>query len=164
MDAKRSNVGTGFAGDPEDGEVAVVVELDKLALVDGSHAELALDGRDEGRSLEESSGESLEASCEGLLGWESGVEADNADVFLSCKGGRAIQPFTTFLLCFLFLGGEQYNRKESRLTGTLLRLDEAGRAVDADGQAASDLGVERSRVTSLLDAENTTDPSDDFVR
>lgn len=38
------------------------------------------------------------------------------------------------------------------LTSTLLRLDETGRAVNADDQATSDLGIEGSRVTGLLDA------------
>lgn len=38
------------------------------------------------------------------------------------------------------------------LTSALLRLDETGRAVNADDQASSDLGIEGSRVTGLLDA------------
>jgi len=50
------------------------------------------------------------------------------------------------------------------LSGALLRLDETGRSVDTDNQASSDFRVERSRVTSLLHAENSLEPSDDFVR
>ena len=84
VDAEGTDVGSGLARDPEDGEVAVVVELDELALVDGAHAELALDGRDERRALEERSGERLEATGEGLLRGEGGVEANDADVLLSC--------------------------------------------------------------------------------
>lgn len=85
MHAKSPDVGSGLARDPEDGEVAVVVELDELALVDGSDTELTLDGRDEGRALEEGSGEGLEATGEGLLAGEGGVQADDADVLLSCR-------------------------------------------------------------------------------
>ena len=41
------------------------------------------------------------------------------------------------------------------LTSTLLGLDETGSAVNADNQASSDLGVEGSRVTRLLNAAST---------
>jgi hypothetical protein len=41
------------------------------------------------------------------------------------------------------------------LTSSLLRLDEASSAVNADNQAASDLGIEGSRVTGLLNAATT---------
>lgn len=50
------------------------------------------------------------------------------------------------------------------LTGSLLRLDKPGRAVDADEKAASDLGVERSRVTGLLTTKDAAEPGDNFVR
>jgi len=50
------------------------------------------------------------------------------------------------------------------LTGTLLRLDQASGAVNADNQASSDLGIESTTVTSLLNTEDTTDPGDDLVR
>lgn len=50
------------------------------------------------------------------------------------------------------------------LSGTLLRLDKSGRSVDADDEASSDLGVERTGVTGLLDSKDPTEPSDDFVR
>lgn len=38
------------------------------------------------------------------------------------------------------------------LSGALLRLDEAGGAVDADNQAARDLGVEGTAVARLFNA------------
>ena len=41
------------------------------------------------------------------------------------------------------------------LSSTLLRLDETGRAVDADNQASSNFRIERSTVTSLLNPEQT---------
>lgn len=53
MDAKRPNVRAGLAGDPENTEVAVIIELDKLGFVDGSDTELALDGRNQRRTLEQ---------------------------------------------------------------------------------------------------------------
>ena len=49
-------------------------------------------------------------------------------------------------------------------TCTLLRLDKASSTVNADGQAARDLGVERARVTRLLDSQDASDPCDDLVR
>jgi len=42
------------------------------------------------------------------------------------------------------------NDADVLLTSTLLGLNETGRAVDADDQASSDLGIEGSRVTGLL--------------
>jgi hypothetical protein len=41
------------------------------------------------------------------------------------------------------------------LTSTLLRLDKTSSAVNADNQAASDLGIEGTRVTGLLNAATT---------
>jgi hypothetical protein len=57
VDTEGTDVGTGLARDPEDAEVAVVVELDELGLVNGTDTELTLDGRDQGRTLEQSTGE-----------------------------------------------------------------------------------------------------------
>lgn len=118
VDAQGTDVGTGLAADPEDTQVAVVVELDELALVDGSDTELALDGGDQGRALEEGTGQGLEGAGElGLAAGELVVKADDGNVLL---------------------------------TGTLLGLDEAGGAVDADNQAAGNLGIEGTTVTSLF--------------
>lgn len=86
VNAERPDVGSRLARDPEDGEVTVVVELDELALVDGSDPELALDGGDERGTLEEGAGEGFETPSEGFFVGEGGVEADDADVFLSCDG------------------------------------------------------------------------------
>lgn len=98
--AEGTDIGAGLAGHPKDAEVAVVVELDQLALVDRADTQLALDGRNEGRALEESTGEGLESLGEsGLAAGDGVVEADNGNVLL---------------------------------TGTLLGLDEAGGAVNAD--------------------------------
>lgn len=84
VDTERSNVCSGFAADPEDTEVPVVVVLDHLALVDRSHSQLPLDGRDEGWSLEQSSGEGLQSSGKRLLAFgQFIVESDDTDVLLS---------------------------------------------------------------------------------
>lgn len=115
-----TDISTSLAADPENTEVAVVVELDELALVDGSDTELTLDGRDQGRALEQSTSQGLEGAGElSLATGQLVVEADDSNVFLS---------------------------------GTLLRLNETGSAVNADNQASSDLGIEGTAVTSLFDS------------
>jgi hypothetical protein len=84
MHAERPDIGTGLARHPEDTEVAVVVELDQLALVDRTDTELALDGRDEGRALEQGTGQGLEGLGESSLTAGDGVvEADDGNVFLT---------------------------------------------------------------------------------
>lgn len=84
MHAKRSDVGTSLAADPEDTKMTVVVELDELGLVDGSNTELSLDGRDQGRSLEQGAGEQLEDACKlCLAAGDLVVEAHNRHVLLS---------------------------------------------------------------------------------
>mmetsp|Transcript_33747 Transcript_33747/g.100096 ORF Transcript_33747/g.100096 Transcript_33747/m.100096 type:complete len:511 (-) Transcript_33747:10-1542(-) len=50
------------------------------------------------------------------------------------------------------------------LAGALLRLDEAGGAVEADDQAPRHLWVQRSRVPSLLCPQDAADPRHDLVR
>lgn len=84
VDAEGSNVGAGLAADPEDTEVTVIVELNELAFMDGSDTELALDGGDQGRTLEERTGEGFERASElGLAAGQLVVKADDGDVFLS---------------------------------------------------------------------------------
>lgn len=118
VNAEGSDIGTGLAADPEDTQVSVIVELDELALVDGSDTELTLDGRDQGGTLEQRTGESLESAGElSLATGQLVVEADDSHVLLS---------------------------------STLLGLDETGGAVNADNQAARDLGIESTTVTSLF--------------
>jgi hypothetical protein len=83
MDAERPDVRSSLARDVEDGESPLVVELDESRGVDSSDSELPLDGGDEGRSLEEGSGESLERPGEGFLIREGGVKSEDGDVLLS---------------------------------------------------------------------------------
>jgi hypothetical protein len=116
--AEGTDVGSGFAADPEDTELPLVVKLVEVALVDGTDTKLTLDGRDQRRTLEKRTGEGLESARKlRLSARELVMEADDANVLLS---------------------------------GTLLGLDETGGAVNADNQTSSDLGVEGSTVTSLL--------------
>jgi len=132
VDTEGTDVGTGLARDVEDSELALVVEFEKLARVDGADTELPLHGRDERGALEESTSESIKGASElGLSTRELAVQTEDCNIFLS---------------------------------GALLALHETGRAVDADNQTSSDLGVESARVTSALDTEHALEPGDDFVR
>lgn len=120
MDTEGTDVGSSLAGNPEDTEVALIVELDKLRLMNGTDTELTLDGGDKWWTLEESTGQGLEGAGElSLATWELVVKANNADVLLS---------------------------------SSLLGLDEASGAVDTDDQAAGNLWIEGSGVTSLLNS------------
>jgi len=84
VNTEGTDVGTSLAADPENTEVTVIVELDKLALVDGSDTELTLDGRDQRRTLEESTSKGLEGAGElGLAAGDLVVKSDNANVLLS---------------------------------------------------------------------------------
>ena len=52
MDAEGSDVSSGFARDPEDSHVSLLIIFDEFALIDGPYSELLLDRRDKWRSLE----------------------------------------------------------------------------------------------------------------
>lgn len=84
VNTECSDVGTSLTADPEDTEVSVVIELDELALVDGSDTELTLNGRDQRRTLEERTGEGLKSAGElSLATGQLVVEADNSNILLS---------------------------------------------------------------------------------
>jgi hypothetical protein len=118
VNTEGSNISTSLAADPEDTEVSVVVELDELALVNGSDTKLTLDGRDQRGALEERTGKGLESAGElGLAAGQLVVKADDSHILLS---------------------------------GTLLGLDETSGTVNANDQAASDLGIEGTTVSSLF--------------
>lgn len=63
--------------------------------------------------------------------------------------------------------GSPFSRPRSssfqRWAAYLLTLDKTGGAVNGDNQASSNLGIQSTTVTGLLDAENSLDPGDDFV-
>lgn len=62
VNAKGSNIGASFAGHPEDTEVTVVIEFEKLGVVNGPYTELSFDSRYEGRSLEERTGQGFKSA------------------------------------------------------------------------------------------------------
>ncbi len=59
MYAKRPDVRAGFAGDPEHGEIPLLIDLQKFRLVDGTDTELTLDSRNQRRPLEKSTSHGL---------------------------------------------------------------------------------------------------------
>jgi hypothetical protein len=64
--------------------MAVIVEFEELAFVNGTDTELALDGRDKRWTLEQRTGQSLESArklC--LAAGQLVMESDDADVFFS---------------------------------------------------------------------------------
>lgn len=84
VDTECTDVGPGLARNPEDTKLSLVVELVKLALVDGSNTELSLDGTDKWRTLEQSTGQSLQCAGKLLLATrELVVHPDNTHVLLS---------------------------------------------------------------------------------
>lgn len=83
VDTESPNVGSGFAGNGEDAKLAVVVELVDRDAIDGANAELPLDGRDDGRALEDGSVELLARLLKHISTTSHlVVEADDADVNL----------------------------------------------------------------------------------
>jgi len=118
VNTESTDISTSLTADPENTEVTVIVKLVEVALVDGTDTQLTLDGGDQGRTLEESTGEGLQSTTElSLATGDLVVETDNANVLL---------------------------------TSTLLGLDQTSSTVNADDQAASDLGIKGTGVTSLL--------------
>jgi hypothetical protein len=84
MYAKGTDVGSGFTAHPENTQLPLIVKLVKLALVDGSNTELALDGGNERWTLEESSGKRLKGARKlSLASGQLVVQAYDADVLLS---------------------------------------------------------------------------------
>mmetsp|Transcript_13087 Transcript_13087/g.33250 ORF Transcript_13087/g.33250 Transcript_13087/m.33250 type:complete len:264 (+) Transcript_13087:848-1639(+) len=129
--AERADVRARLARDPEHAQVALRVELEQLALVDGAHTQLALHRGDERRALEERTCKRADRLSELRLALDRLMQPHDGDVFLA---------------------------------RVLLRLYEAGRAVDADNQAARHLRVQRAAVPCLLDAQDALEPGDDLVR
>jgi len=50
------------------------------------------------------------------------------------------------------------------LTGRLLGLDESSGVVDASNEAPSDLRIQSTTMTGLLNLQDSLDPSNDFMR
>jgi hypothetical protein len=93
VNAEGSDVCAGFTADPKDGKVALIVELDELALMDGADAQLALDGGDERRALEESAREGFESAGElSLAAGQLVVQTNNAYILLASALLRLDEP------------------------------------------------------------------------
>ena len=58
----------------------------------------------------------------------------------------------------------QFHHCDVLFTRRLLRFDQSGSIVDADNEAAGNLGIERSWVTRLVNLEDFLDPGDNLVR
>jgi hypothetical protein len=85
VDTEGTDVGTGLARNVEDSKLALVVELEELAGVDGADTELSLDSRDKRRALEESTSEGLKGARELCLSTgELSVQTEDCNIFLSC--------------------------------------------------------------------------------
>jgi hypothetical protein len=84
VDTEGTDVGTSLTADPEDTEVALIVELVVLALVDGTDTELTLNSGDQRGTLEESTGEGLKSANElSLAAGNLVVKANDTDVLLT---------------------------------------------------------------------------------
>jgi hypothetical protein len=84
VDTEGTDVGTSLTADPEDTEVALIVELVVLALVNGTDTELTLDGRDQRGTLEERTSQGLKSTDElGLATGDLVVETNHADILLT---------------------------------------------------------------------------------
>ena len=146
MNTHGSDVSSSFTGNPEDAESLVGVVLEEVGLVDRSNAELTLHSGDQRWSLEHGAGERLDRLVDLLLILQknSMSTADqrgltNLDILVKLEDANVL------------------------FTGTLLRLDKSSGSTDADDKTTSNLGIEGTRVTGLLDLENSLDPSDDLV-
>eukprot|EP00964_Phaeocystis_antarctica_P140471 scaffold105341_cov63-Phaeocystis_antarctica.AAC.1 len=81
--AQRTDVRARLAAHAEDAEVPLLVVLDQLALVDGAHAQLALDRGDERRPLEEGAGQLVQGSSQRALAVDGVVQPHDGDVLLA---------------------------------------------------------------------------------
>ncbi|KAH3665433.1 hypothetical protein OGAPHI_003617 [Ogataea philodendri] len=59
MHTQSSHIGTSLAGSPENTQTTLVVELKELRVVNGSHSQLSLDSRNQRRSLEQCTGQTI---------------------------------------------------------------------------------------------------------
>jgi len=130
MHTERTDVGTGLARAGEGREGLLLIVVKQSVLVDRTDTQLTLDGRNDGRALEQSTLQVLEGRDD--LGLASGLVVET-------------------------------NHSHVLLTSGLLGLDQTGGAVDADQQTAGDLGIEGTRVTSLLTLEDLLHPGHNLM-
>jgi hypothetical protein len=75
--------------------------------------------------------------------------------------GKVLKCAAQFLL--VLEGIVKPDNADVLLTSTLLGLDQTGSSVNTDNQTTGNLGIESTTVTSLLNTEDTLDPSNNFV-
>lgn len=151
VNTEGSDIGTSLAAHPENTQVSVIVKLDELALVDGSDTELSLDGGDQRRALEESTGQGLEGAGElGLATGQLVVEADDSNVFLSGT----------------LLGLDETSRTvdaNNQTTGDLGIKSTAVTSLFASKQGKISMNDYAQGFSRYDEPKNALDPSDDFV-
>lgn len=85
VNTQGSDVSPSFTAHPKDTQVALIVELVELALVDGTDTELTLDGRNKRRTLEKRTRKGFQSASElRLTTRQLVVEPDDTDILLSC--------------------------------------------------------------------------------
>lgn len=83
MHTHSLDIGASLTRNPENNQVPIRVILKELTFVDGPNPELALDGGDQGGTLEDGAGKGFEGAGDlGDVG-DGGVEAGDADVFFT---------------------------------------------------------------------------------
>lgn len=84
VDTECTDISTSLTAYPEDTEMALVVELVVLALVDSTDTELTLDGRNQRRTLEERTSEGLQSANElGLSTRNLVMETNDTDILFT---------------------------------------------------------------------------------
>ena len=81
VDAQGADVGAGLARDPEDGEAAGFIEFEEFRLVNGAHAQLALDRGDQRGALEQGTRQGRERARDGgFAAFHGAVEPRDAHI------------------------------------------------------------------------------------
>jgi hypothetical protein len=117
------------------------VEFNQVGLIYGSDTESTLHSRNERWALKDGAGEALE----GL--WDQKWLRLKHLHELGLAFDRIVKP----------------NDSNVLLSGGLLGLHHASCSFDADNEASSDLRVESTGMASLLNSQDSTNPSNDFM-
>ena len=81
--AKRTNVGTSLAADPEDAHITLLIVVEQLALIDGADTQFLLHCRDQGWSLEHGSSQLQQGLLDLLNLVNVLMELDDCDVLFT---------------------------------------------------------------------------------
>lgn len=86
---ERTDIRAGLTRHPEDSQIAFLIKLKELGLVDGTNTELTLDSGDEWWALEESTSQGLDSARESGSFGKGRMETKNSNVLLSCNSSCA---------------------------------------------------------------------------